>query len=321
MRIQKLQELLGKGFITEEQFVKAEAIETRKVVSVFYELRVVLYLGVMLFTTGAGILIYMNIGEIGHTVSITALIVLTIVCFLYVFRYAVPFSDEKITSPTPYFDYIVLSGCLLFISVLTYLQIQYNLFYEGLGATTLLTSAFFFFVAYRFDHLGVLSLAITAVASFFSISLSPQKWYSGDFLENADLHLKGMLFGVVLMIIAILLHRKKIKEHFTFTYINFGALTFLTGALAGLLMDAGFAPLYLLALYAGCAFAAFYGHVSRSFLFLLYAFVFGYTGTTYYLADTSLLVSTVIWFFYLLLSCGGFIIFILRYKRLFKRTV
>ena len=77
-------ELLDKGFINEDQFTKIDVITSGKVVSVFYELRSLLYLGVMLFTTGVGILIYQNIGDLGHLLSIIALIILTTGCFFYV---------------------------------------------------------------------------------------------------------------------------------------------------------------------------------------------------------------------------------------------
>ena len=63
MTQQTPRELFDKGIISEEQYVKIDAIHSGKIVSVFYELRTLLYLGVLLFTTGAGLLIYENIGE------------------------------------------------------------------------------------------------------------------------------------------------------------------------------------------------------------------------------------------------------------------
>jgi len=79
MTQQTPKELFDKSIITEEQFNKIDLITSGKIVSVFYELRSLLYLGVMLFTAGAGILIYQNIGELGHIAAIIALCVLTLV--------------------------------------------------------------------------------------------------------------------------------------------------------------------------------------------------------------------------------------------------
>ncbi|HEY3406517.1 MAG TPA: DUF2157 domain-containing protein [Ohtaekwangia sp.] len=317
MRPETLKELHDKNLLTEDQYIKLEAILSKKVFSVFYELRTLLYLGVMLFTTGVGILIYENIGELGHLAVIGALFVITTICFYYVFNKAAPYSHEKVKPPVPYFDYIVLLGCLLFISVQGYIGFQFDLLDENLGISTLITAAFFFYAAYRFDHLGVLSLAITALASFWSISLSPQKWYSDDFFSSEHLHITAIVFGLTVSGIAVLLDKKSIKQHFTFTYVNFGSLIFFIGTLVGLFDERAFS-FYLLILYAGCALAIIFAHWKKSFLFLLYAFVFAYIGTTYLLADT--IMEPELWFFYMIASCGGFIYFIIRFKNYFKRA-
>jgi hypothetical protein len=319
MRSEFLQELKEKNLLSEDQFKHLEPIYSGKILSVFYELRIILYLGVMLLTTGVGILIYKNIGDLGHLISITALFILTALCFYYAIKNEQPYTNQKVSPPTPYYDYIVLLGCLLFISVLSYLQFQYALFDDGMGATTLVTAAFFFYAAYRFDHLGVASLAIAALASFWSISISPQKWYSGDFFSESNLHITAMVFAAVVAGIALLLDRKGIKQHFTFTYLNFCSLIFLIGALSGMFIDDHIYIIYLILLYIGCAMIAYYAHLKKSFLFILYAFVFGYIGTTYLLTDI-INYAPELWFFYLLASCGGFIYFIIRFKSYFKRT-
>jgi hypothetical protein len=319
MHIDDFKALREKELITQDQFQVLEPIISRQILSVFYELRIILYLGVMLFTTGVGILIYKNIGDLGHLLSIIVLFILTAVCFYYAFTKANPYSHEKTKPPTPFFDYIVLLGCLLFISVLSYLQFQYSLFDEGMGTTTLVTAAFFFYSAYRFDHLGILSLAIAALASFWSISVSPQKWYSGDFLDSENLYLTAIFFGAALCLVAILIDKRKIKQHFTFTYLNFGSLVYLIGCLSGIFINDNNYGIYMMALFAGCAAISYYAHLNKSFLFILYAFVFSYIGITFLLADI-ILDEPFIWFFYLLASCGGFIFFIIRFKSYFKRA-
>ncbi len=311
-------DLLARNLINQEQFDRIDPIVSRKTVSVFYELRTLLYLGVMLFTTGVGILIYENIGELGHVLSITALCIITLVCFWYAFTKGAPFTIEKVEHPTPYFDYIVLLGSLLFISVQGYLQFQYQLFDDHLGWSTLITAIVFFYISYRFDHLGVLSLAITALASFWSITVSPQKWYHGNFFETANLHITALFFGSILAMIAIALDWKSIKKHFTFTYLNFCSLIFFVGATAGLFEGTHYG-IYILLIYAGCAFSVFYANREKSFLFLLYAFVFGYIATTYLFVEWVLDDIPELIFYYSILSCGGFIYFILSYKKFFNR--
>lgn len=310
-------ELLENGFITEDQFAKIDLITSGKVVSVFYELRTLLYLGVMLFTTGVGILIYQNIGELGHMIAVTALMLLTAGCFWYVFRHAPPYSNRATQSPTPYFDYIVLLSALLFISVLGYLQFLYEIFELRPGLVTLVTAAFFFYVAYRFDHVGVLSLAIAALASFWSISISPQKWYSGNFFSAENLHITAIIFSITLGAIALALDWKTVKQHFTFTYLNFCSLIFFVGVVVGLFMGEWYG-VYLLLIVAGCVFAYYMARWKQSFLFLLYAFLAAYIGFTYLLAEVIEIDDIGLWFFYSILSCGAFIYFIVKYKNYFK---
>lgn len=319
MRPEYLNELHSSNLITENQYSTLESILSKRIFSVHYELRIMLYFGVLLFTTGIGYLIYENIGDLGHIISIITLSMLTLGCFAFSFLKALPYSNEKIQSPIPYYDYAVLMGCLLFISVLSYIQFQYSIFDDSLELTTLITAVVFFFAAYRFDHLGVLSLAITALASFWGISVSPQKWYSNSFFETANLHHTALVFGAALTVVAMGLDKKGIKKHFTFTYVNLCSLIFLTGALTGIFINENSYFGYLLLLYAGCAFAVYYANQRKSFLFLVYAFVFGYIGTTYFLEDF-VLRDPYVWSLYLIASCGGFIYFIIKYRNYFKRA-
>jgi hypothetical protein len=311
-------ELFERGFLREDQFNKIDVITSRKVVSVFYELQTLLYLGVLLFTTGVGILIYLNIGSFGHLLAILALTLLTIGCFYYAFKKGMPYSNDSVKPITPYFDYVVLLGALVFISVLGYLQFQFSILDENLESVTLTTAIFFFYIAYRFDHLGVLSLAITSLASFFSVSVSPQKWYSGTFFETANLHQVAIVFGAFVAGVALILEKKCIKPHFTFTYLNICSLLFFMGAISGVILES-WAVVHIILIFGGCVFTFLMAKQKKSFLFLLYAFVSGYIGTTCFLAQTNIIDTFELWFLYSIISCGGFIYFIIKYKDYFKQ--
>ena len=187
MTTAKLKELLEKGLIGQDQFNQIEPIISRKVLSVFYELRTLLYLGVMLFTAGVGFLIYLNIGQLGHILAIITLSALSVLCFVYAFLKGKPFSTQRVGSPNPYFDYVLLLGCLLFVSVFGYLQFQFGFLEQYARISSLITAVLFFLFAYRFDHLGILSLAISALASFFGIVVSLNNLSSFDNLYNVGL--------------------------------------------------------------------------------------------------------------------------------------
>jgi len=311
-------DLLAKGLLTQDQHNLLEDVASCRKVSVFHDLRALLYIGVLLFTSGIGILIYKNIGDIGHIVAIAVLMLMTAACFYYVFQKGPGYRHEEVKGPTPYFEYVVLLGSLLLISVQGYLQFQYDLFADSLGFSTGLTALIFFYVAYRFDHLGVLSLGITALASFFSITISPKKWSSGDFFEGAHVYMTAVGFAIVLAGAAVLLDRRNIKSHFTFTYINFALLIFFTGAVSGLFVEENW--LYLAFVYGGVVFAYISARRRKSFLFLLYAFLAAYVGTTYWLSETLLRYASELWFYYSILSCGGFVYFIVKYRNYFSRN-
>jgi hypothetical protein len=51
----------------------------------------------------------------------------------------------------------------------------------------------------------------------------------------------------------------------------------------------------------------------------LYALIAAYIGTTYLLADTISDNNIELWFLYSIISCGGFIYFIVKYRNYFTR--
>lgn len=309
--------LRQQGLIDEDQFTRMEAVTSGKIISVFYELRSLLYLGVLLFSGGVGILVYQHIGDLGHLLSIIGLSLLALGCFIYAVRKASPYSNGTVKSPSPYYDYVVLLGCLVFISIQGYLQFRYGWLDDNLGSSTLFTAILFFVAAYRFDHIGVLSLAITALASFWSIQVSPQKWTSADFLAQANLHITAIVFSVSLAVVAGILDVRNIKKHFTFTYFNFSFLIFFGGTLAALFRESNYI-IYVLLTYAGSAAGYWIARKNRSFLFLLYAFLATYIATTYWLARTIFEYEESLWFYYSIISCGGFVYFIIRFRQHFS---
>jgi hypothetical protein len=207
-------------------------------------------------------------------------------------------------------------GCLLFVSVFGYLQFQFEFLEQYARISSLITAAVFFFFAYRSDHLGVLSLGITAFASFFGIAVTLNDLSSFNKLYNV-----GLGFSLFIGVLAIVLERLKIKGHFTFTYLNFSFLIFFCSALAGIFdsLRSSYLP-YFLALLIGVTSSVYIANWKKSFMFLLYGAVAGYVGVTYWLADNSNW-NIEAWLFYLIASCGGFIFFLVQYKNYFKRKV
>ena len=115
MREKILGDLLQKGLIASEDAEEIERFSIGQPFSLHWELKLLLYLGVILLNAGLGFIIYENIDGIGHAAIITLIGAISAGCFWYAIRHRRPFTLEEVESPTPYFDYILLLGCLTFL--------------------------------------------------------------------------------------------------------------------------------------------------------------------------------------------------------------
>ena len=74
---QQLQKLADKGFISEAQYQEVKDHKALGLFSLNTELLFLVYLSVLLFTTGIGTLVYKNIDSIGHIAILAVNLVLT----------------------------------------------------------------------------------------------------------------------------------------------------------------------------------------------------------------------------------------------------
>lgn len=235
MDISLLKSLQQKGLLSQESFIKVEEQEKNKLFSVHWELKTILYLGILLFTSGLGILVYKNINSIGHQAVLAFIALVFIACFYYCFKNKLPFSYHKVLSPNVFFDYALLLGCISLLIFIAYFQYAYAIFGSRYGLATFIPMLALFFTAYYFDHLGVLSMAITNLAAWLGVTVTPlQLLHQNDFNSNSFI-IAGVLLGLLLNCIAYFSERKNIKKHFAFTYINFGMHLLFISLLAALI--------------------------------------------------------------------------------------
>ena len=219
---QRTQQLLDRKLITETQFTQVKAYRSLGIFSLHAELKLFLYLSVMSFTTGIGVLIYQNIDTIGHLAILAILLVVTIVCYYFSFKIANGFHRGETSFDNPIYDYIILAALLLSCIFIGYLQFQYAAFGTHYGLATLIPTAIGLFCAYYFDHKGILSIAITGLAAYVGLSVSPQSLLQNDFYETNTLSYSAIGLGVVLILWAIYSNQIALKKHFTFIYLTFG---------------------------------------------------------------------------------------------------
>jgi hypothetical protein len=314
IRKKYIDRLLSDGWITREQYQRIESWQKEGPFTLHWELRTLLYTGVLLLTSGLGIVIYKNIDTIGHTAIILAIAAACGGCFWYCFKHRKPYTNLKTEYDNPWFDYVLLLGCLLFLALEGYLQFRYELFGTRYGIATLIPALLFFFLAYRFDHIGVLSMAITALASYAGITVSPGLLTQNAFSE-APLIYTGSALSILLIVAGFFLKERDIKRHFTFTWYNFGFNLFFISMLAAM-FTLEIPVLYFGLLIAGCILLIRYAIREQSFYLLLMPVIYGYIGVTWLIFHMGL--DSILGLYYFVFSCALVIWFFLNYKKILR---
>lgn len=319
----ELDQIYKDGHISEDQFGKINLLEANKLFSIHWELRTILYLGILLLSSGVGILVYQNIDTIGHQFILAAIAAACIACFYFAAKHRLPYQNEKIIHTSPFFDYIVLLGCLLFALFVGYFQYQYSPFGEHYGILVFIPTIVAFFMAYRFDHKGVLSIGITGLAGTFGLSVSPRQLIDNNDFSDLSIIFTALIFGVLLSAWAWYSDRKEIKRHFSFMYNNF-ALNILCIALLAALFDQGLKLVSFLALAGVCFYYIRYALAQKSYLFLLLSVLYGYIALTYSIfsflfeTDNSGEAEFGLGMLYVMASAAGVIILFLKLKKIVK---
>lgn len=310
-----LNSLTGKGIISDQQADSIASFESEKAFSIHWELRSILYIGILLFSSGAGMLIYENIDTIGHQAIIAVIALTTAGCFYYTFKNSLPYSDERVENPNKLVDYVLLLGCSTFLALEGYLQYQYNVFGSRYGLAVIIPTILFFLCAYRFDHRGALSMAITGLASWLGLTIAPLSVLSDNDFSDGTLIFPAIALGCVLTAVGWISEERNLKRHFAFTYMLMGGNLACIAAQIGLFNENA-KVLYFLIGIALCVFFIYRARHAQSLLFLLMGTVYGYAIVTYSIF-TSLGVDAALGLgiFYFLFSSVGVIYFLLNYKK------
>ena len=316
------EQLLEDGIITSEQYVIIKNYEKTKPLSIHWELRTILYLGILLFTSGISILIYQNIDTIGHQAILGFIGLGTISCFYYALKNKLPYSNRPTKHDSPFFDYIILLGCLLFGIFIGYLQYQYSIFGLHYGIATFIPTVLFFSCAYYFDHKGILSLGISGLAAWAGLTVTPLQLLESNDFSDTRIIVTAILLGVTIAVLAIFSDLKDIKKHFSFSYHNF-AINILCIAMLSALFEFSYKFFTLIFLIGICYYYFKYAISRQSFLFLVLSIIYGYIGITYLLFRTMSNIDLneglfMLGFFYISGSCVGIVFFFLNYKRILK---
>jgi predicted membrane protein DUF2157 len=273
--------LHSEGLLSDESFGKIKLQISERTISVHWELRTILYIGILLLTSGLGILVYKNIDTISHQAVLLFIALISATGFYYCFKNKLPFSSKKVDAPNSFFDYVLLLANLCFIIVIGYWQYQFRVFGDKFGLATFIPMTVLFFSAYFFDHLGILSLAITNLAAWLGIVVTPIQILKANNFNSSDMIITGLLLGVGLLLAGKLTIIRKIKPHFEWMYTNFGMHIIFISCIGGLFHFDAVYLLWFLALLAVAFY--FYSEAKKrnSFYFLLMLTLYCYIGLSY----------------------------------------
>lgn len=312
-----LKTLVEKEVIPEEQAAKITAYEQTKPFSVHWELRTFLYAGITLLGAGLGVVIYENIDSIGHNVLIGLIVLAFAGCLFYAFKHRKPFTWDEVVETEKLDDFALLGACVMFLTLEGYLQYQYNIFGTRYGLAAFLPAVLFFFLAYRFDHRGVLSMAITAFASWVGVNIAPIRLWQQKNFSTADITHLSILLGVVLIAMGGLSEYKRWKNHFSFTYFIFGFNIAFVATLAGL-FQFDMKLVYILVMAVLSYGSIWYARRTQSYLFMLMGVIYGYIAITYWIFQGAWTegLDFTLYTFYFMASAVGVVVFLINIKQM-----
>ena len=274
------QTLYEQQLITQQELV---AVEKPQLLSVHKELITILYAGIIMLTTGAGILMYKNINTVSHEILLALIALGSVSCFVWCIKKSKGFSLYKVDTISVMFDYILLLGCLLLLLSIAYVQYIYNVFGNRYGAATFIPMIILFVTAYYFDHLGILTLAITNLAAWAGLTAAPLQVLKDNNFRDSYVIITALALGSLLMLLAYLSLNKNIKAHFAPVYKNFASHLLFIGLLAAIFHFDNY-NLYLLWFIVLAIFCfVFYKQALKehSFYYLVITFLYGYIGLSY----------------------------------------
>src|SRR5882724_8151760 len=105
-----------------------DRVARRRLVSVRFEIRALLYAGVLLLTSGVALLVKEHRQDIGPWAIAGGIALAAAACLVWMIRKGAPFSWGEVPSPNVAFDYVLLLGLLLlFASDLAYIEVEFAL--------------------------------------------------------------------------------------------------------------------------------------------------------------------------------------------------
>lgn len=275
-----LNDLEGAKILGRKQAALLRRIYSRELFSIHWEVRLLLYAGILVLTTGLGLLIAKHFASIGHLALLAAITLGCAGCFAYSLRRGGGFSSAQVPAPDAAYDYVLFLGCLLIGSLQGYLELRYQLLAEDWNWWLLASGLFYLLCAHYFDNRLVLSLALSTLGAWLGIKTS---LLAGGMWEGA-LRGNALFFGALVVAAGAAQTYYDWKRHFLPVHLHLGVNLVLAALVAGVSSRSSGLPDLAGLLLCGAA-SVLYAQRSRSFAFLLYAVLYGYLGVTVFVLE------------------------------------
>jgi hypothetical protein len=122
----RLEQWKEQGTISPEQHAHLAGLSRGEPFSLFLELNVLLYAGVLAFVAGLGWTVSTWSQQLGDVLVLTILSTILAACFWYCFSRAPAWSPAETPAPSPIFDYVLYLGSLIWSLELAYLENRFH---------------------------------------------------------------------------------------------------------------------------------------------------------------------------------------------------
>ncbi len=230
--VNAIPDLVRHGILPEDEASQMLRIARGELVSLYLEIRLLFYFGVLLITAGIGLLVKQNYQHIGPLAVATALGVSALALLGWVASKAPPFSWKETQSPSLGFDYILLLGVLLAATNLAFIEVQFTPLGSRWPWHLLIVSIFMAITSLRYDSRTVFSLALSTFAAWRGLSVSlieKPLWFASAESVRWNAIACGILF---ILLGRLLLHTRR-KPHFEPVATHLGWFLVLAAMVSG----------------------------------------------------------------------------------------
>jgi hypothetical protein len=260
----ELERLRADGALDDETAAQLIAIERREVVSIYPELRLLTWAGVMLISWGVGLYITKHLDDIGPLAIAAGIGIASIACYAWAFW-------KRSRQAALVDDYVLLLAALLASADIGYIEYHYHLLGSSWPRHFLFLAVLHAVTAYFFQSRFVLSLSVAALAAWLGIERR-----SVDAIFDAPVETAGRAFVCAAIVIGwrFLDRARRPGTTFSSLFDHSAANLAFWGALT-LAAHKETRPLGCAIAIALAIVSMIYGQRTRETAFVIYAWVYG----------------------------------------------